>query len=230
MSGFAYTHGVRACQGGGGERQTPLAARIRELTEEERTEAAAREQAQPEVQAPPREEDGMLPPLSVQRHGDCDSNSTGSTNSTERSIHHPSNSDMSKHASAALQAKLAMDALERRDYELLALITQSANGNDAAAVDKPGGPRAPGTPTRPAGTAAYVSDQSRPRTSAFRNVEQLRTRGTEGTYVRRVVAGGCSFRIDVIDACTNPHRSSGVCSYTPKDLATATLRDPVHTW
>jgi hypothetical protein len=99
---------------------------------------------------------------------------------------------MSKHGSAALQAKLAMDALERRDYELLALITQSAHGNDgndAAAVDQPGGPRAPGTPTRPAGSAAYVSDQSRPGQSAFRNVEQPRT---EGAYARAcVIARGC---------------------------------------
>jgi hypothetical protein len=190
-------------QGCGGERQTPLSARIREPTEEERAEAAARQRPQPETQSPLYEGNGTFPPLPVRPHGDRDSNSTGSTNSTEKSMHHslrtPSTSDMSKHGSAALQAKLAMDALERRDYELLALITQSAHGNDgndAAAVDQPGGPRAPGTPTRPAGSAAYVSDQSRPgqsfRKSAFRNVEQPRS---EGAYVcaHALKRGGVNF-------------------------------------
>jgi len=175
-------------QGGGGERQTPLAARIREPTEEERAEAAARLRQHPETQAPLHEGNGTLPPLPVRPHGDRDSNSTGSTNSTEKSIHHPSRtpstSDVSKHGGAALQAKLAMDALERRDYELLALITQSAQGNDrndAAAADQPGGPLAPGTPTRPVGSAAYVSDRSRPGKPAFRNVEQP---CMAGAYVR----------------------------------------------
>jgi len=172
----------------GGERQTPLAARLREPTEEERAEAAVRQQSdsQPDARAPPREGNDALPPLPAAR-GERDSNSTGSTGSTEKSIDHPqrlSSSEM-KNANAALQAKLAMDALERRDYELLALITQSANGSDAAAVDQPGGPRAPGTPTRPHGSAAYVNGHSRPRTSGAPEFEQPRTRGAEGAWCAR---------------------------------------------
>ena len=93
----------------------------------------------------------------AQPNSNNDTNSTGSTGSTERSEAHGENVK-------EISAKLAMDALERRDYELLALITQAAqSGHDP--TDQPGGPRAPGTPINIQGSLPY-SQPRRPGTSA----------------------------------------------------------------
>jgi len=155
---------VMYCQGGGVERPTPLAARIRESTEEERAETAAWQADQEELQAPARSQwHGSLPPVLGAEHvGGRGSTSTGSTGSTERSAdpQWPAASD--KTIGAAAQAKLAMDALERKDYELLALITQAASSTlDSPSMHRPGGPRAPGTPTNPHGSAPYSNGHSR---------------------------------------------------------------------
>ena len=58
-----------------------------------------------------------------------------------------------------------MDALERRDYELLALIAQTTATTSEvySALDQPGGPRAPGTPTNPRGSAPPLNGNGQGR-------------------------------------------------------------------
>ena len=148
------------------ERPSPLVARLREPTDEE---VAAREhhhhhhQQTVDLQEP-LGVNARLPPVSTASHGERDSHSTGSTGSTERSEQAPSRTQsdikttpMSKDTGEILPAskqKLAMDALQRGDYELLAMIT--GNSTDSPGID---GPRAPVTPTNPHGSVPYSNGQ-----------------------------------------------------------------------
>jgi len=113
-----------------------------------------------------------LPPVVATNHGERDSHSTGSTGSTERSEQTLSRTPSVRKASPVMKdageimpvskQKLAMDALQRGDYELLAMLTGGAgeleNNTDSPGID---GPRAPMTPTNPHGSAPYANGQTR---------------------------------------------------------------------
>jgi hypothetical protein len=151
-----------------------LAARIREPTEEERAQT---DEARPTQLPQPRAEECSLPPVEgagapagnrPARAGARDSPSTGSTGSTGSTAR---SEDVASHLSngngagpstsfSTVPVKLAMEALERRDYELLALIAAQAGPTDLSGVDQPGGPCAPGTPINPHGSAPYSNGRN----------------------------------------------------------------------
>ena len=119
------------CMQGGEQRNTPLALRIREPTEEERSEVLA-ERQQEQQQQSTRNGD-LLPPVARAIHvtsdSERDSNSTHSTDSTETSIPLPQRTPSAIIKGAVTREdieRLALDALERNDYDLLAVITTHA--------------------------------------------------------------------------------------------------------
>jgi len=188
--------------------KTPLGARIRESTEEERAATAARHATQEELQAPVREQGHgsrfpLLPPVLGAEAGAWksssysasvgswrDSNSTGSTSSTERSAdpQWPTASD--SRIGAAVRSKLAMDALERKDYKLLAFITQAASSTiDLPLMHQPGVPRTPDTPTNPHGSAPNSNNSNSRRTGTRTSIQaehsNTRTRCMESAPTNR---------------------------------------------
>jgi len=117
---------------GGEQRNTPLALRIREPTDEERSEVLAARQQEQQQQS--TRNGDLLPPvvraIHVTSDSERDSNSTHSTDSTETSIPLPQQTPSAIIKGAVTREdieKLALDALERNDYDLLALITTHAS-------------------------------------------------------------------------------------------------------